>query len=89
MSGTSILVYAERVGGNLGEIEKLLAGPLADFDGIHVLPFFHPYDGDDAGFDARCDADACRSRGHRASVDATPGSAGAETTGVPSRAPAG
>ena len=51
MSGTSILVYAERVGGNLGEIEKLLAGPLADFDGIHVLPFFHPYDGDDAGFD--------------------------------------
>ena len=51
MSGTSILVYAERVGGNLGEIEKLLSGPLSDFDGIHVLPFFHPYDGDDAGFD--------------------------------------
>ena len=51
MSGASILVYAERVGGNLGEIEKLLAGPLADFNGIHVLPFFHPYDGDDAGFD--------------------------------------
>lgn len=51
MSGTSILVYAERVGGNLGEIEKLLKGPLSDFDGIHVLPFFHPYDGDDAGFD--------------------------------------
>jgi sucrose phosphorylase len=51
MSGTSILVYAERVGGNLGEIEKLLQGPLKDFDGIHVLPFFHPYDGDDAGFD--------------------------------------
>ena len=51
MSGASILVYAERVGGNLGEIEKLLKGPLADFTGIHVLPFFHPYDGDDAGFD--------------------------------------
>ena len=51
MSGASILVYAERVGGNLGEIEKLLAGPLADFKGVHVLPFFHPYDGDDAGFD--------------------------------------
>jgi sucrose phosphorylase len=51
LSGTSILVYAERVGGNLGEIEKLLAGALKDFDGIHVLPFFHPYDGDDAGFD--------------------------------------
>ena len=51
MSGTSILVYAERVGGNLAEIEKLLASALKDFDGIHVLPFFHPYDGDDAGFD--------------------------------------
>ena len=51
MSGVSILVYAERVGGSLGEIEKLLAGPLKDFSGVHVLPFFHPYDGDDAGFD--------------------------------------
>jgi len=51
MSGASILVYAERVGGSLGEIEKLLKGPLKDFSGIHVLPFFHPYDGDDAGFD--------------------------------------
>jgi Glycosidases len=51
VSGTSILVYAERVGGNLGEIEKLLKNSLKDFDGIHVLPFFHPYDGDDAGFD--------------------------------------
>lgn len=51
MSGTSILVYAERVGGNLAEIEKLLKTSLKDFDGIHVLPFFHPYDGDDAGFD--------------------------------------
>ena len=51
MSGTSILVYAERVGGSLGELEKLLANALKDFDGIHVLPFFHPYDGDDAGFD--------------------------------------
>ena len=51
MAGSSILVYAERVGGNLGEIEKLLKGPLKDFEGIHVLPFFHPYDGDDAGFD--------------------------------------
>lgn len=51
MSGVSILVYAERVGGNLGEIEKLLKGPLRDFTGVHVLPFFHPFDGDDAGFD--------------------------------------
>lgn len=51
MAGTSILVYAERLGGNLGEIEKLLKTALKDFDGVHVLPFFHPFDGDDAGFD--------------------------------------
>lgn len=51
MSGVSVLVYAERVGGSLGHIEQLLHGPLKDFSGIHVLPFFHPYDGDDAGFD--------------------------------------
>jgi sucrose phosphorylase len=51
VAGSSILVYAERVGGNLGEIEKLLKGALKDFEGVHVLPFFHPYDGDDAGFD--------------------------------------
>ena len=51
MAGASILVYAERLGGSLGHIEKLLASELSDFSGIHVLPFFHPYDGDDAGFD--------------------------------------
>ena len=51
MSGASILVYAERLGGSLGHIEKLLASELSDFSGIHVLPFFHPFDGDDAGFD--------------------------------------
>ena len=51
MAGASILVYAERLGGSLGHIEKLLADELSDFSGIHVLPFFHPYDGDDAGFD--------------------------------------
>lgn len=51
MSGVSVLVYAERLGGSLSHIEKLLQGPLRDFTGVHVLPFFHPYDGDDAGFD--------------------------------------
>ena len=51
MAGASILVYAERLGGSLTHIEKLLSSDLADFSGIHVLPFFHPYDGDDAGFD--------------------------------------
>ncbi len=51
LAGASILVYAERLGGSLEHIEKLLSSQLADFSGVHVLPFFHPYDGDDAGFD--------------------------------------
>ena len=51
MAGASILVYAERLGGSLRHIEKLLADELSDFSGVHVLPFFHPFDGDDAGFD--------------------------------------
>jgi sucrose phosphorylase len=51
LSGASILVYAERLGGSLGHIEQLLENELSDFAGVHVLPFFHPYDGDDAGFD--------------------------------------
>jgi len=51
LAGASILVYAERLGGSLSHIEKLLSHELSDFSGIHVLPFFHPFDGDDAGFD--------------------------------------
>ena len=51
MAGASILVYAERLGGSLSHIEQLLANELSDFSGVHVLPFFHPFDGDDAGFD--------------------------------------
>ena len=51
LAGASILVYAERLGGSLEHIEKLLSSQLADFSGVHVLPFFRPYDGDDAGFD--------------------------------------
>ena len=51
LAGASILVYAERLGGSLEHIEQLLSSDLADFSGVHVLPFFHPYDGDDAGFD--------------------------------------
>src|SRR5690606_12759887 len=34
------------------ELRALLNGPLAGlFGGVHVLPFFHPIDGADAGFD--------------------------------------
>jgi sucrose phosphorylase len=47
-----LICYADRLGGNLQGLRQLLAGPFADlFGGVHVLPFFHPIDGSDAGFD--------------------------------------
>ena len=47
-----LIAYADRLGGSLGGIGELLTGPLADvFGGIHLLPFFDPIDGADAGFD--------------------------------------
>jgi sucrose phosphorylase len=50
--GVHLLAYADRFGGDLAGLRALLTeGPLAVFDGVHILPFFTPYDGDDAGFD--------------------------------------
>ncbi len=47
-----LICYADRLGGTLRGLRQLLAGPLAGlFGGVHVLPFFHPIDGADAGFD--------------------------------------
>ena len=47
-----LIAYADRLGGSLPGLTRLLQGPLAGlFGGVHVLPFFHPYDGADAGFD--------------------------------------
>jgi sucrose phosphorylase len=50
-SGTTLLAYADRLGGDIPRLRALLGGPLADFGGVHILPFFTPFDGDDAGFD--------------------------------------
>lgn len=52
-SGVQLLAYADRFGGGgLGELRDLLTGPLAGlFSGVHVLPFYYPIDGADAGFD--------------------------------------
>lgn len=52
-SGVQLLAYADRLGGaGLRGLRDLLVGPLADlFSGIHVLPFYYPIDGADAGFD--------------------------------------
>ncbi len=46
-----LLAYADRLAGDLAGLRALMDGPLAAFDGVHVLPFFSPIDGADAGFD--------------------------------------
>ena len=47
-----LIAYADRFGGNIQGLTELVRGPLAGvFGGVHVLPFFTPFDGADAGFD--------------------------------------
>jgi sucrose phosphorylase len=47
-----LIAYADRLGGTLQDLRELFRGPFAGvFGGVHLLPFFHPIDGADAGFD--------------------------------------
>jgi sucrose phosphorylase len=47
-----LITYADRLGGSIPGLRQVLDGPLAGlFGGVHLLPFFDPYDGADAGFD--------------------------------------
>jgi len=48
-----LIAYVDRFGGGtFRDLQLLLDGPLCGaFGGVHVLPFFHPIDGADAGFD--------------------------------------
>ncbi len=48
-----LITYADRLGGGtLADLHALLIGRLRGlFGGVHILPFFSPYDGVDAGFD--------------------------------------
>ena len=47
-----LITYADRLAGDLKQLRALLRGPLEGiFGGVHVLPFFVPMDGTDAGFD--------------------------------------
>ena len=47
-----LITYADRLAGNIDGVAALLDGPLAGaFAGVHLLPFFVPIDGADAGFD--------------------------------------
>jgi len=56
MAGTrdkvQLIAYADRLGGTIPALREILDGPLAGvFAGVHLLPFFTPFDGADAGFD--------------------------------------
>jgi len=47
-----LIAYADRLGGSLRGTLELMRGPFAGlFGGVHLLPFYHPIDGADAGFD--------------------------------------
>ncbi len=48
-----LVTYANRFGGTgLEDLQRVLDGPFKDaFGGVHILPFFYPIDGADAGFD--------------------------------------
>lgn len=48
-----LITYADRLGGGgINTLHRLLEGPLAGlFGGVHVLPFYYPNHGADAGFD--------------------------------------
>jgi len=47
-----LITYADRLAGNIDGVRALLDGPLnGAFVGVHLLPFFVPIDGADAGFD--------------------------------------
>ena len=47
-----LIAYADRLGGDLSGLASLLDNEFSRlFDGVHILPFFDPIDGADAGFD--------------------------------------
>ncbi len=48
-----LITYADRIGcSNIAELNELFDNELKGlFGGVHILPFFYPIDGEDAGFD--------------------------------------
>lgn len=52
-NGVQLIVYADRFGaGDVAGVCAMLDGPFAGaFTGVHLLPFYAPYDGVDTGFD--------------------------------------
>jgi len=52
-NAVQLITYVDRLaGGNIEDLQRLLNGRLKGlFGGVHLLPFFDPIDGTDAGFD--------------------------------------
>lgn len=52
-NGVQLITYADRLAPGLAALRQLLASDpwSRAFTGVHILPFFTPYDGADAGFD--------------------------------------
>jgi len=52
-NNVQLITYADRITGEgINELTKLINGPLKNvFGGVHLLPFYNPIDGSDAGFD--------------------------------------
>ncbi|MFI2752155.1 sucrose phosphorylase [Cellulomonas sp. P22] len=50
--GVQLIVYPERLGATIPGLLALLDGPFRGvFSGVHLLPFYVPFDGADGGFD--------------------------------------
>src|SRR5512133_1983445 len=52
-NAVQLITYVDRLGkGDIHRLHQLLKGPLAGlFGGVHLLPFYYPIHGVDAGFD--------------------------------------
>lgn len=76
-----LITYVDRFGGNtagdgtIRDLHALLNGPLKGvFGGVHLLPFFYPIDGADAGFDPIDHTSVDARLGHWADIKALSGS---------------
>jgi len=52
-NNVQLITYVDRLtGSNIQELNNILSEQLSDlFSGVHLLPFYYPIDGSDAGFD--------------------------------------
>src|SRR5660397_76780 len=52
-NAVQLITYADRLAGDVPGLARLMASEpwSSAFGGVHVLPFYTPFDGADAGFD--------------------------------------